>query len=99
MKLTSKEKAKVRKYAQQIKATFQIGAKELHEKNIMAIKEGFNNKEVLKIKINREDKNDKNITKEIASLLEEKVNVQVAGIIGTTIILYKENANLEEHIV
>lgn len=95
-KISSKEKALVRKYAQNIKATFQIGTMGLHDLNIEAINEGFNKKEVLKIKVNREDKTDKEIVNKIASELEKKLNATVAGVIGTTIILYKENLNIEK---
>lgn len=90
-KLTSKQKAKIRKIAQNKKALFQIGTKELHDNNIRAINEYFNGNEILKIKVNREDIYDKSITKEIANEIKIKINCEIAGIIGTTIICYKEN--------
>lgn len=96
-KLISKEKAQVRKYAQNIKALFQIGSEGIHKSNLEAIKEGFNKKEVLKIKVNREDIYNKTITSEVANQLEKEVPCQVAGVIGTTIILYKENDNIDEN--
>ncbi len=94
--ISSKDKALIRKYAQKIKPTFQVGAMGIHDLNIAAIKEGFNKKEVLKVKVNREDKTDKEIVKEVASLLESKLNCVVAGVIGTTIILYKENLKIDK---
>ncbi len=95
-RISSKEKAIVRKYAQKLKPTFQIGAAGFHEEVSDAIREGFNNKEVLKVKVNREDKFDKEIVKEIATKLEKMIPCQVAGVIGTTIIIYKENEKIEE---
>lgn len=95
-KISSKEKAYIRKLAQKIKPSFQIGAQGIHNENITAIKEGFNKKEILKIKVNREDKYDKTITKEIASTLEEKLKCTVAGVIGSTIIIYKENQKIDK---
>lgn len=97
-KLTSKEKAKIRKYAQRIKPTFQIGSLGFHKEVVQAINEGLNNKEVLKIKVNRDDKFDKKIVNLIAQEMEEKLSCQIAGVIGTTIIIYKENLNLVEDL-
>ncbi len=94
--ISSKEKALIRKYAQKIKPTFQVGAMGVHDLNIAAIREGFNKKEVIKVKVNREDKTDKEIVKEVASSLEKELKCSIAGVIGTTIILYKENLNIEK---
>jgi len=92
MKLTSKQKAKIRKEAQTIKPLFQIGAQEVHTNFIEALRESFNNKEIIKIKINRADKTDHKITKEIAGQLAKKIKgAEVAGVVGTTIILFKRN--------
>lgn len=91
--LTSKEKSYIRKLAQKEKAIFQIGSKEIHEENIAALKEGFNTREMMKVKVNREDIYDKKITKEIAGQLVEQLNCEIAGIIGTTIIIFKEHKN------
>ncbi len=95
--ITSKQKAIIRKYAQNIKPLFQIGAGKVHENNIKAIREGFNTKEVMKVRVNREDKYDKSITRKIAKELEEKVPCIVAGVIGTTIIIYKENKSIDDN--
>ncbi len=94
--IASKDKALIRKYAQKIKPTFQVGAMGIHDLNIAAIKEGFNKKEVLKVKVNREDKTDKQIVKDVANNLQKELNCVIAGVIGTTIILYKENLNIDK---
>lgn len=89
--LTSREKALVRKLAQKEKAIFQIGTKAVHQNNIEALEEAFNTREILKVKVNREDIYDKEITEIVATELSEKLNCQIVGIIGTTIIIYKEH--------
>lgn len=91
MKLTSKQRAFLRAKANGIKPTFQIGALEIHESNIRAIEQTFNNNELIKIKINRQDKTDKEIMQKIADTLDKQINTQTVGIIGTTLILYKEH--------
>ncbi len=98
MTLTSKQRAILKTEANKIKATFQIGANEIHESNINAIADTFNNKEIVKIKVNRQDKTDKNITKQFANELSEKTNSQVVSVIGTTIILYKQHGDKEKRI-
>ncbi len=95
--ITSKQKAIIRKYAQSIKPLFQIGVGKIHDSNINVIREGFNTKEVIKVRVNREDKYDKSITSHIARELEEKVPCIVAGVIGTTIIIYKENKSIDDN--
>ncbi len=88
-KLTSKERATLKSAAQRIKPTFQIGAAELHENILKALDDTFNTKELVKIKVNRADKSDKNICRELADEIEKNIDVQVVAIIGTTIILYR----------
>ncbi len=98
MKLTSKQRSNLKAKANKLNATFQIGALELHEGNIQAIRDTFNNNELIKIKVNRQDKTDKNIAREIADELEDKIGVQTVGIIGTTIILYKRHEDKEKRM-
>ncbi len=88
-KLTSKDRATLKSAAQKIKPTFQIGAAELHENILKALDDTFNTKELVKVKVNRADKSDKEICRTIAEEIESKIDVQVVGIIGTTIILYR----------
>ena len=89
--MTGKERSEIKKIAQKEKALFQIGAGELHDGNIKAIAEAFNTREIIKIKVNREDKSDKKITREIGETLAKKIKgSELIGVIGTTIILYKE---------
>ena len=86
------------KKAQTEKALFQIGAGELHKGNTKAIEEAFNTREIIKIKVNRSDKSDKKITREIGELLVKKIKgSELISIIGTTIILYKEEEKKQEN--
>ncbi len=98
MELNSKQRAILKAQANKIKATFQIGAGELHDANIRAINQTFNTKEIVKIKVNRQDKTNKNITKQFANTLSEKTSSQVVNVIGTTIILYKQHEDKEKRI-
>ncbi|WOO86415.1 YhbY family RNA-binding protein [Mollicutes bacterium LVI A0039] len=91
MELNSKQRATLKAASNRIKATFQIGAGELHENNIAAIAQTFNTKEIVKIKVNRQDKSDKQVTHDFAEELSKKTDSQVVAVIGTTIILYKQH--------
>ncbi len=97
--MTSKERALLKKHAQVLKPIFQIGANELQDCNIESILTGFNNRELLKVKVNRVDKSNKVIVREIGTKIEEKTDIQVVDVIGTTIILYKRNENPELNIL
>lgn len=97
--MTSKQRAQLKKHAQVLKASFQIGAGELHESNLNALVDAFNKKELVKVKVNRVDKTDKNITREIANEIETKTDIQVVDIIGATMILYKKNKNSDLNIL
>ncbi len=98
MELNSKQRATLKAEANRIKASFQIGAGELHENNIAAIAQTFNTKELVKVKVNRQDKTDKNVTREFAEELSAKTGSQVVNVIGTTIILYKQHKDKDLRI-
>ncbi len=98
MKLNSKQRAYLKAQANNIKPCFQIGALELHDNNIEAINQTFNTKELIKIKINRQDKNDKAIMREIADTLEKRIDTQTVAIIGTTLILYKQHKERDKRM-
>ncbi len=97
--MTSKDRAYLKKLAQPMKASFQIGAAELHEANLEALVQSFNNKEIIKVKVNRADKSDKQITRDIANEIENKTDISVVDVIGTTIILYKKNKDPEKNVL
>ena len=96
--LNSKQRAMIKKEAQKIKSSFQIGQNELHEGNIEAFKMAFNTKEIIKIKVNRSDNKDKEISEKMANEIASKVQAQKVCVIGTTIILYKKNDKLDDSL-
>lgn len=98
MELTSKQRAKLKAHANKLKATFQIGANELHQSNIAAINQTFNNNELVKIKVNRQEKTDKEVTRRFADTLGKETKSQVVSVIGTTIILYKQHQDKEKRM-
>ncbi len=98
-KMTSKERATLKSAAQKLKPTFQIGAAELHENVLKGLDDTFNTKELVKVKVNRADKSDKNIVREIANQIEEQINVQVVAVIGTTIILYRQHKDEDKRLL
>ncbi len=97
--MTSKDRSKLKGIAQSLKATFQIGAGELHKTNLDAIELAFNNRELVKVKVNRVDKTDKKIVRDIATKIEQLSDIQVVDVIGTTIILYKKNKKEELNLL
>lgn len=97
--LSSKDRAKLKSAAQPLKASFQIGAAELHENVLKGLDETFNTKELVKVKVNRADKSDKEITRKMANEIAEKINVEVVAVIGTTIILYRQHKDEDKRII
>lgn len=90
--MTSKKRQELRKEAQRLKPIIQIGGNGITDAVIKTIKEAFNTRELLKIKINREDNSDKKIVKDIAKIIENRIKKsEIVYIVGTTIIIYKEN--------
>lgn len=92
--LNNKQRQQLRKEAHNIKAKSQIGAKGLTDDVIKSIGEMFNTQELIKIKVNRQDQEDKNIVRTYADELALSLKAEVVYVVGTTIILYKYNAKL-----
>lgn len=92
--LNNKQRQQLRKEAHNIKAKSQIGAKGLTDDVINSIGEMFNTQELIKIKVNRQDQEDKNIVRTYADELALSLKAEVVYVVGTTIILYKYNAKL-----
>ncbi len=98
-KLTSKQRAELKSVAQRLKPLFIIGAAEVHENVLKGIDDTFNNKELVKVKVNRVDKTDKTIVRRIADEIEKNIDVQVVAVIGTTIILYRQHQEEDKRIL
>ncbi len=96
--LNSKQRAILKKEAQRLKPLFQVGTNKVHTNNISAIVEAFNTREIVKVKVNRDNNEDKLIVNNIAEELAKAIPAEVVCIIGTTIILYKNNNKLKVQI-
>lgn len=92
--LNNKQRQQLRKEAHNIKAKCQIGTKGLTDDVIKSIGEMFNTQELIKIKVYRQDQEDKNTVRTYADELSSSLKVEVVYVVGTTIILYKYNAKL-----
>lgn len=96
--MTSKQRAYLKSKAHHLNATVQIGASSVHDNLIKSLNDAFNNRELLKVKVNRTDKTDRNETRTVANQIQEMSDIQVVAIIGTTIILYKEHKDPDKRM-
>lgn len=96
--MDSKKRAVIKKYANRLKPTVIIGAEGLHDNVVTSINNAFNTNEVLKVKVNRVDIEDKNIVREIANEIEKRNNCDIIGVIGTTIIIYKAHKDADKRM-
>lgn len=88
MELTSKRRAFLRKKAHDLDAIVRIGKDGVSENIIQSILDAIQSRELIKVKILQ------NCEDEKEEILEELTNCkefQVVGIIGRTIIIFKEN--------
>ena len=88
--LTSKRRAFLRKKAHNLEAMVRIGKDGITDNLIQSIVEAIDSRELLKVKILQNCETEK---EEIFEKLSERKEFQVVGIIGKTIILFKENTD------
>lgn len=88
MTLTGKQKRYLRKLAHDLKPVFQVGKLGVTEEFNDQISDYFNSHELLKISILQNCPYDK---KEIAEKIASGTNSHLVQIIGSIIVLYKEN--------
>ena len=88
MELTSKRRAYLRKKAHDLDALVRIGKEGVTDNLIQSILDAIESRELIKVKIlqNREEEK-----MEIMEQLSQCKEFEVVGIIGRTIILFKEN--------
>ena len=91
--MTGKQRSFLRKHAHKLDHNVQIGDKGVHDALIQSLEDILRTHELIKIKVNREDIYDKDIVKVYALEIQEKTKSEIIGVIGTTIILYKESDN------
>ena len=88
MVMTSKQRAYLKGLAMDLEATFQIGKASLTPEFVETITEGFNKKELLKVRVLKNCADD---PREIAEMLAERTRSQVVQEKKKKIVLYKEN--------
>lgn len=88
MKITSKQRAFLKKKAHNLEPIIRVGKEEISENFIKGVLEVITPRELIKIKMLQNSEKEKN---EVATLISTKVDAQIVGIIGKTIILFKEN--------
>ena len=86
--LTGKQKSFLRGLGQKIKPTISIGKMGVSENSLLSITNGFNTKELLKIKIQDGCEETK---EEIAEKVSEGANAILVQVIGNTLLFYKRD--------
>lgn len=88
MELTSKRRAYLRKKAHDLDALVRIGKEGVTDNLIQSILDAIESRELIKVKILQNCEDEK---MEIMEQLSQCKEFEVVGIIGRTIILFKEN--------
>lgn len=88
MELTSKRRAYLRKEAHDLDALVRIGKEGVTDNLIQSILDAIESRELIKVKILQNCEEEK---MEIMEQLSQCKEFEVVGIIGRTIILFKEN--------
>jgi len=94
--MTSKQRAYLKSLANDIGPVFQIGKSSLTPELTEAVREAFNNRELIKIAVLKNCADDPG---EIAGMIADRTHSQVVQVIGKKIILYKENKDKKEIIL
>ena len=94
--MTSKQRAYLKSLAMTMDPIFQIGKGSLTPENTSAIAEALTVRELIKINVLQNCMDD---PKELARTLAERTHSQVVQVIGGSIILYKENPDIENGVV
>lgn len=88
MSLTSKKRAFLRKKAHNLEPIVRIGKEGYSDTLAQSILEALVPRELIKVKILQNSEVEKD---EIAYQIAKKIEAEVVGIVGRTIIFYKEN--------
>ncbi|MDR0850477.1 MAG: YhbY family RNA-binding protein [Christensenellaceae bacterium] len=93
--LNSKQRAKIRSYANTQETVCTIGKEGLTDAVLESILAALSAREVIKVSINQ---NLSTEPQELADEIAKKLKADVAGVVGRKIILYKYSAKVKEHI-
>lgn len=86
--MTSKQRAYLMKLASSLEPIFHIGKASLTPEVTEAVREAFNQKELIKVAVLKNCFDD---PKELAYMLAERTKSEVVQVIGKKIVLYKES--------
>ncbi len=96
-KMTSKRRAELRGMANRLEPLFHVGKSGVTPAVIAQTNEVFNTRELIKLKVLLESAPEK--PREIADKIAAETGSQVVQVIGGSIILYKENPDIENGVV
>ena len=92
MKISSKDKQKLKRLAHSIKPSIIIGKEGASKSTINSINNVLENKELIKVKFNLFKNEKDSISKEI----EDSCNATIIGQIGNILILFKQNPDVDK---
>lgn len=95
-KMTSKRRAELRGMANRLEPLFHVGKSGVTPAVIAQTNEVFNTRELIKLKVLLESAPEK--PREIAEKIASETGSQVVQVIGGSIILYKENPDIENGV-
>lgn len=95
-KMTSKRRAELRGMANRLEPLFHVGKSGVTPAVIAQTNEVFNTRELIKLKVLLESAPEK--PREIAEKIASETGAQVVQVIGGSIILYKENPDIENGV-
>lgn len=84
--MTSKQRAYLKNLASRVNPIFQVGKSSLTPEVTEAVRESFNNNELIKVAVLKNCTDDPN---EIGRILSERTGSQLVQVIGRKIVLYK----------
>lgn len=88
MKLTNKQRAYLRKQAHDMDAVVRVGKEGYSEALVTGILEALTPRELMKVKILQNCEEDK---VELANKIADGCEAEIVGLVGRTVILFKEN--------
>ena len=91
MKLSSKQRAFLKKEAHNLEPIVRIGKDGLSDNIVQSLLDAINSRELIKVKVLQNLDADKDDTREMAEELSRKSGAELVGVIGKIIIFYKEN--------
>ncbi|GAA3009824.1 ribosome assembly RNA-binding protein YhbY [Tetragenococcus solitarius] len=86
MELRGKQKSFLKRQAHHLQPIFQIGKGGLNEQLIVQIGEALEKRELIKVSLLQNTEED---VRDVAAILEQKLNCQIVQIIGRVLVIFK----------